>query len=69
MNKVKELLEARQLELQKLIQQKQAALENVPDGKLRISNYDGIPHYYHRTDEKKMNGIYIKEENLELAKN
>ena len=41
MNKTEELLEARQLELHNLIKEKQAALENVPEGKLRISCCDG----------------------------
>ena len=68
MNKTEELLEARQLELHNLIKEKQAALENVPEGKLRISCCDGKTRYYQRTNPKNFNGTYIKDENLELAK-
>ena len=68
MRKVEELLEARQIELQKLIKEKQAALQVAPEGKLRISCYDGKTRYYQRTNPKNFNGIYIKDENLELAK-
>lgn len=68
MNKIEELLEARQLELNNLIKEKQAALENVPEGRLRISCCGGKTRYYQRTNPKNFNGTYIKDENLELAK-
>lgn len=42
-------------------------LENSPQGKLRVSNEQGIPRYYHVIGPKDTNGRYISKKNQELA--
>lgn len=44
------------------------ALQKAPDGTLRVSKYGNTYHYYHRTEAKDTLGVYIRENNIRLAK-
>jgi len=62
-------LEERKYYLENLIEEKQKAMTNAPEGRLRI-NEDKIRHrtqFYHCVEGRKANGNYIKRENLPLA--
>ena len=65
MEKIREMLETRKQYLSQLKADKEKALENIPDGSLRISNNRGKTLYYHRTNPKNFNGTYIREQDYE----
>lgn len=67
MEKIREMLETRKQYLSQLKADKEKALENIPDGSLRISNNRGKTLYYHRTNPKNFNGTYIREQDHELV--
>lgn len=53
--------------LKKLIDEKELALENVPDGILRGFAHRGRWQYYLRKDKNDKNGMYITNANQQLA--
>lgn len=65
MEKLKNLLEARETHLLELKKEKEKSLLSAPEGNLRISSHKNRTQYYHRTDPKDFNGIYIKEKDVE----
>ena len=67
MNVLKKLLLEEQFRLEKVIKETKASLENVPEGRLRLSKSHNHVQYYCCTEVKK-SGEYIPKENLELAK-
>lgn len=68
MEHINNLLEARINYLFQLKEEKEKALKSVPDGFLRICRRGKKTQYYHRTDPKDFNGVYIREKNAELAR-
>ena len=68
MEKIRKMLEARKQNLLQIKNEKGEALSNVPQGTLRICNSKGRIQYYHRTNPKDFNGVYIQEKDRELAK-
>lgn len=60
-------LEKRKQYLEELLSFINQQQENMPKGKLRISNNRGIPRYYRITDPKDTLGDYISKENQALA--
>ncbi len=68
MNKVRQELEKRKNYLLKVKEEKEKALEHAPKGSMRINNKGGKTQYYHRTDPKDFNGIYLKKKEINLVK-
>lgn len=68
MEKIRKILEARRQNLLHIKNQKEKALSNVPDGNLRICNNKGRIQYYHRTNPKDFNGVYLREQDKELVR-
>lgn len=68
MEKIRKILEERKQNLLQIKNEKGEALSNVPHGTLRICNSKGRIQYYHRTNPKDFNGVYIQEKDRELAK-
>ena len=68
MERVKNLLEAREKQLRQIKKDKEKALETAPDGSLRVCSHKNRTQYYHRTDPKDFNGVYIKEKDHSIAK-
>lgn len=68
MEQIKNLLEARKKYLQQLLREKEEALKAAPQGFLRICTGRKKVQYYHRTNPKDYNGVYIIEKDFELAK-
>ena len=68
MNQIKNLLEERVNQLQQLKQEKEKALTKVPEGGLRICKHGSRVQFYHRSVPGDFNGVYIKEKDIELAK-
>lgn len=67
MEEIKNLLDAREKQLLQLKKEKEKSLLEVPQGSLRISNYENHPRYYHRRSSKDVNGNYIRDEDMQLA--
>lgn len=67
MEEAKTLLEAREKQLLKVKKEKEKALEAVMEGTLRVCCGGGKTQFYHRTDPKDFNGIYIREKDIALA--
>lgn len=59
MEQVKSLLEAREKKLKQWKKEKEKALENAPEGLLRINYNSGRAQYYLRKDPKDASGTYI----------
>jgi len=53
--------------LKSLQKQKEKALQDAPEGTLRICASGGRVQYYNRTDPKDFNGVYIREKKQKLA--
>ena len=53
-------IKERKAELEQILIEKNAALEEAPDGKLRIDRKGNSPQYYHRKDRSKTKGCYLK---------
>ncbi len=68
MEQIKNLLETREKQLLKIKKEKEKALRKIPDGNLRICKHGEKVQYYYRNDPKDFNGVYIREENIELAR-
>ena len=68
MEKIRKMLEARKQNLLHIKNEKEKALSNVPQGNLRICNNKGRIQYYYRTNPKDFNGVYLREQDKELAK-
>ena len=68
MEKFRKILEARKQKLLHIKNEKEKALSNVPQGNLRICNNKGRIQYIHRTNPKDFNGVYLREQDKELAK-
>ena len=68
MSEIEALLEARKKQLLKIKEEKEAGLLYFPEGTLRISGSRNRVQYYHRTDPKDNNGIYIGNDNLNLVR-
>lgn len=68
MEEMKMKLKAREKELLKLKKEKEKALENVPEGNLRISCRGNYIRYYHKRDSKDKSGIYMPERMHDLAR-
>ena len=67
MEEIKEKLRNREKQLLKLKKDKERALRSAPEGALRINVNGNRVQYYHRTDSKDLNGVYIKEKDFRIA--
>ena len=67
MEEIRNLLKEREKYLCELKSEKEKELEIAPEGLLRICHSRKRIQYYHRTDPKDFNGVYIKEKNIHLA--
>lgn len=65
---VKSLLQEREQYLLQMKKEKEKALIKVPDGTLRICSTGGRTQYYHRIDPKDVTGVYIREKDIQLAR-
>ena len=54
--------------LDELISKTQTAIDNAPEGTLRICQRNGRTYYYHRLSGSKETAVYIRKENLNLAR-
>lgn len=68
MEQVKELLKTREKYLLQMKKDKEKALEATPEGTLRICNSRNRTQYYQRTDPKDLNGSYIREQDINIAR-
>ena len=68
MREIQYQLEARKERLQKLKKEKESALKDVPKGTLRVNKHGNKVQYFHRTDPKDPNGVYISAKNNELVR-
>lgn len=68
MEQIKDLLEARENQLQQLKKEKEKALAKAPEGSLRLCKHGNRTQYYHRNNPKDFNGVYIKEKDMGLAR-
>ena len=64
MKEIKTLVEERKETLLRLKQEKEKALQNVPQGALRICHSGNRTQYYHRRDEKDSSGVYMPKKNI-----
>lgn len=67
MKKIRNFLKEREKYLCELKSEKEKELKTAPEGLLRVCNSRNRIQYYHRTDPKDFNGVYIKEKNIHLA--
>lgn len=68
MEQVKNLLEAREKQLLQLKKEKETALVAAPEGSLRVCSSGNRTQYYHRKDPKDFNGIYIRGNEIPIAR-
>jgi len=68
MEQINNLLEARKKYLLKIKKEKEQELINASEGFLRVSKHREKTQYYHRNNPKDTSGVYIREEDLELAR-
>jgi len=68
MEQIKKILQERETQLQQLKKEKEKALTKAPEGSLRLCQHGDKIQYYHRNNPKDFNGVYIKEKDIELAK-
>ena len=68
MEEIRNLLKEREKYLRGLKSEKEKELKAAPEGLLRVCNSRNRIQYYHRTNPKDFNGVYIKEKNIHLAK-
>ena len=64
---LRDLCEGRKEYLSHLCEEKKAAVEDAPEGRLRISVGKGRILYYHRLDPKDKNGRYIPVDKTDMA--
>lgn len=69
MEQIKSRLEAREKQLLQLKKEKEIALLSAPEGFLRVcsSGKKKKAQFYHRTDPKDFNGVYIREKDAQLV--
>ena len=67
MEELKKILEKREKELIRLKKEKEEALQNAPEGSLRICCHGNRIQYYYRDNLKNSNGIYIREKEHDFA--
>ena len=67
MRTIKKVLEEHKEELLRIKKEKENALKNVPEGHLRICRRGDKVQYYHRTDTKDFNGVYIQQKSIGMA--
>ena len=67
MKEIRNLLKEREKYLCELKSEKERELKTAPEGLLRVCNSRNRIQYYHRTDPKDFNGVYIKEKDIHLA--
>ena len=60
-------MKEREKYLCELKSEKEKELKTAPEGLLRVCNSRNRIQYYHRTDQKDFNGVYIKEKDIHLA--
>lgn len=63
---MKELLEKKLKEVDQLIMKAEKSSEYMPEGKLVLSQSNGVTQYYHKTDSTQKKGIYISNQNKNL---
>jgi hypothetical protein len=71
MQELKQLLAQEEQKLQKIVKEMKKALENMPEGTLRISKRGNQAYYYHCTNtagDIHHNGKYLRKNQLQLAK-
>ncbi len=68
MEQIKEILQKRATQLQQLKKDKEKTLTKAPEGGLRLCRHGDKIQYYHRNNPKDFNGVYIKEKDIQLAK-
>ena len=68
MEHIKNLLEERKTYLLKLKKKKEKALNNTPEGSLRLCSSGNRTQYYHRKNPKDSSGIYICQKDIQLAR-
>ncbi len=67
MRGLRDMLLEEEKRLENIIHVTQERLENVPEGRLRISCVNNQPYYYHCTETNKQTGKYIAKENRQLV--
>ena len=67
MNQLIYQLNKRKLYLQKLLNEIENRMQNLPQGTLRVSKMNGIPRYYHITSKGDTKGKYILKKNKKMA--
>lgn len=67
MKSIKTVLKERKEQLLKIKKEKERALKNVPTGHLRICQRGEKVQFYHRTDPKDFNGVYIPQKSIGMA--
>lgn len=68
MESVRNELHMRKIQLEQWKKQKEKELIKAPEGSLRVCRHGKKIQYYHRKDPKDFNGIYIREQDIELAR-
>lgn len=68
MNQVMQLIKVREKQLLQMKKEKENALIKAPEGKLRVCSHGNRTQYYLRNDPKDFNGVYIREEDVDIAK-
>ena len=68
MEPIKEIIESRKEYLLQLKKETEKKLKRTPEGTLRICSRGDKAQYYHRTDPKDFNGVYIREKEISLIK-
>lgn len=67
MKSIRTALEERKAKLLQIKKEKEKALKNIPAGHLRICQRGKTVQYYHRTDPKDFNGVYIPQKSISMA--
>lgn len=68
MEEIKTMLETRKQYLSQIKREKEKALQNVPEGFLRICGHGKKTQYYYRNNPKDFNGVYIRAQDIDFAK-
>lgn len=68
MESARNVLQTRKNQLEQWKTQKEKELMKAPEGSLRICRHGKKIQYYHRNDVKDFNGVYIREQDIELAR-
>lgn len=68
MEQIRNLMKEREEYLIQLKREKEKALKTAPEGFLRVCSSGNRTQYYQRIDPKDFNGTYIKEKDINLAK-